>query len=61
VSVIKGFMWCLAVLFVQLGLLRYIDLRVATMQRLQEPPLEPAEGSVAPQLEAQEKQGELDA
>lgn len=60
-SVIKGFMWCLAVLFVQLGLLRYIDLRVATMQRLQEPPLEPTEGSVAPQLEAQEKQGELDA
>jgi hypothetical protein len=61
VSVIKGFMWCLAVLFAQLGLLRYIDLRVATMQRLQEPPLEPVEGSVAPELATHEKQGELDA
>ncbi|MCC5883410.1 MAG: hypothetical protein JJU25_12320 [Halomonas sp.] len=59
-SVIKGFMWCLAVLFAQLGLLRYIDLRVATMQRLKEPPLEPAEGSVA--IEAPlEKQAGLDA
>lgn len=59
-SVIKGFMWCLAVLFAQLGLLRYIDLRVATMQRLKEPPLEPAEGSVA--IEAPlEKQDGLDA
>jgi hypothetical protein len=55
-------MWCLAVLFAQLGLLRYIDLRVATMQRLQEPPSEPAETTVALDMVAGEKQqGELDA
>ncbi|MGR2740901.1 hypothetical protein ACUY1T_20845 [Billgrantia sp. Q4P2] len=60
-SVIKGLMWCMAVLFAQLGLLRYIDLRVATMERLKEPPLEPVEGSVPGESAAFEKQGELDA
>lgn len=35
---IKGLMWCLAVLFAQLGLLKYVDLRVAAMPRLQDSP-----------------------
>ncbi|MFB9145486.1 hypothetical protein ACFFU2_02930 [Halomonas alkalicola] len=38
---IKGLMWCFAILGVQLGLLRYIDLRVAAMPRLQDPSEEP--------------------
>lgn len=35
---IKGLMWCLAVLFAQLGLLKYVDLRVAAMPRLEDSP-----------------------
>ncbi|MCE8031521.1 hypothetical protein EKK97_12975 [Billgrantia tianxiuensis] len=58
-SVIKGFMWCLAVLFVQLGLLRYIDLRVAAMPRLQDTPQEP--GKELPSAEPADKEGEFGA
>lgn len=51
---IKGLFWCLAVLFAQLGLLRYVDLRVAAMPRLVDPP--PAEleveGSASGELDA---------
>ncbi|MGR4068019.1 hypothetical protein [Billgrantia sp. C5P2] len=42
-SVVKGVIWCLAILFAQLGLLRYVDKRVAAMPRMQEPPLEPGD------------------
>ncbi|MFY0990195.1 hypothetical protein [Halomonas sp. C05BenzN] len=35
---IKGLFWCLAVLFAQLGLLRYVDRRVAAMPRLADIP-----------------------
>lgn len=45
VSVIEGLMWCLAVLFALLGLLYYVDIRVAAMPRLKEPPLKPGESS----------------
>lgn len=31
---IKGLFWCFVVLFVQLGVLHYVDLRVASMPRL---------------------------
>ncbi len=45
---IKGLLWCFAVLALQLGLLRYVDIRVAAMPRLGdgpaiEPPVEPAD------------------
>ncbi|MBA2778953.1 hypothetical protein [Billgrantia kenyensis] len=60
-SVIKGFMWCLALLFAQLVLLRYVDLRVAAMQRLQDSPLQSGEASVATDVAPVERQGELDA
>lgn len=40
-AMIKGLMWCFAILGVQLGLLRYIDIRVAAMPRLQDRPEEP--------------------
>ncbi|WP_416137028.1 hypothetical protein ACM26W_10930 [Halomonas sp. HK25] len=39
---IKGLLWCFAILGVQLGLLRYVDLRVAAMPRLQDRPEEPS-------------------
>ncbi len=42
---IKGLLWCFAILGLQLGLLRYVDLRVAAMPRLQDPPEEPGESS----------------
>jgi hypothetical protein len=35
---VKGLMWCLAVLVLQLGLLRYVDFRVAAMSRLDDVP-----------------------
>jgi hypothetical protein len=31
---IKGLFWCFVMLIVQLGVLRYVDLRVASMPRL---------------------------
>ncbi|QTF91325.1 hypothetical protein [Halomonas sp. BM-2019] len=37
---IKGLLWCFALLGAQLGLLSYIDRRVAAMPRLEEPPAE---------------------
>ena len=33
---IKGLLWCFAILGLQLGLLRYVDIRVAAMPRLQD-------------------------
>ncbi|NIC04198.1 hypothetical protein [Billgrantia bachuensis] len=42
-SVIEGLMLCLAVLFALLGALYYIDVRVAAMPRLKEPPLQSGE------------------
>lgn len=53
---IKGLFWCFTVLFVQLGLLWYVDLRVAAMPRLADSP--PAGEGVA---EASPPAGELDA
>ncbi|AMD00106.1 MULTISPECIES: hypothetical protein [Halomonas] len=35
---IKGLLWCLTLLVLQLGLLRYVDLRVAAMPRLEDAP-----------------------
>ncbi|WP_181872892.1 hypothetical protein [Billgrantia montanilacus] len=35
---VMGLMWCLAVLVIQLGLLHYVDLRVAAMSRLDHAP-----------------------
>ncbi|MCE8018888.1 hypothetical protein HOP51_01970 [Halomonas sp. MCCC 1A11036] len=58
-SVIKGFMWCLTVLFVQLGLLRYIDLRVAAMPRLRDTPQET--GKEQPSAGPADKEGEFGA
>lgn len=53
---LKGLMWCFTLLVLQLGLLRYVDVRVAAMPRLEDPP-EPAPGD-APLLG---REGELDA
>ena len=50
---IKGLFWCLAVLVAQLGLLRYVDLRVAAMPRLADsPPAEEGEPPPAGELNA---------
>jgi hypothetical protein len=54
-------MWCLALLFAQLVLLRYVDLRVAAMQRLHDRPLESGEASVAANTAPVERQDEFDA
>ena len=40
---IKGLLWCFAILGLQLGLLRYVDIRVAAMPRLQDRPEKPGE------------------
>ncbi|MDI5983871.1 hypothetical protein QLQ85_03635 [Halomonas sp. M4R5S39] len=53
---IKGLFWCFTVLFVQLGLLWYVDLRVAAMPRLADPPPAEEEGD-----EPLPPAGELDA
>ncbi|MFQ3787591.1 hypothetical protein [Halomonas sp. A29] len=46
-SVIKGLMWCLTILFAQLGLLRYVDIRVAAMPRLHDTPQETGADALA--------------
>jgi hypothetical protein len=53
---LKGLLWCLAVLVMQLALLRYVDRRVAAMPRLGEGP---ADGVTAVLPTARE--GKLDA
>jgi hypothetical protein len=37
---IKGLLWCFVILGAQLGLLHYVDRRVAAMPRLEDPPAE---------------------
>ncbi len=61
VSVIEGLVWCLAVLFALLGLLYYIDIRVAAMPRLKEPPLKPGEAAAPAASVPAEGEGKLDA
>ncbi|MCE9662205.1 hypothetical protein LY622_02005 [Halomonas sp. M5N1S17] len=53
---LKGLLWCLALLVLQLGLLRYVDLRVAAMPRLEDAP-EAVPGNPSPMG----REGELDA
>ncbi|EWH02450.1 hypothetical protein [Halomonas sp. BC04] len=53
---VKGLLWCLTLLVLQLGLLRYVDLRVAAMPRLEDAP-EGSSGNV-PSLG---REGELGA
>ncbi|MCG6659663.1 hypothetical protein HOP52_18095 [Halomonas campisalis] len=54
---LKGLMWCLAVLVMQLLLLRYVDRRVAAMPRLGEEG--PSDG--AANLLAAKPEGDLEA
>ncbi|MGQ4880033.1 hypothetical protein ACOJCM_15815 [Billgrantia sp. LNSP4103-1] len=65
-SEIEGLLWCLVVLSALLGLLYFVDIRVAAMPRLKEPPLEREEASspatTAPVVTAPtEREGKLDA
>ncbi len=53
---VKGLFWCLTLLVLQLGLLRYVDLRVAAMPRLEDAP-EASPDNVSPMG----REGELDA
>lgn len=62
VSIVKGLMWCLAILFLQLGLLRYVDLRVAAMPRLRDMSPQPGEAvSTIDDGMSLDRQSELDA
>ncbi|WP_181870052.1 hypothetical protein [Halomonas sp. DQ26W] len=53
---LKGLLWCLALLVIQLGLLRYVDLRVAAMPRLDDSPK-----AVPDSPSSLGREGELDA